>query len=226
MGREIPFLTLEAFRGALLRCSSQELDEGIFPPLYQHYLELRRWNRRLSLVGPGTVDEVVSRHYAESLAALPLLEGARRLVDLGSGAGFPGFVLAAARPELDVTLIESRQRKWAFLRSAVRRGGSSDGLSGGSSGGGSSGGLSCRCLNARVRVPLPDGFPSEVDLVTSRALALDPEILAAIHRSSPGARFLFWQGAEPLRLPSVFRKVREIPLLGSEHRRIVEIHAT
>ncbi len=210
MGRDLPPLTLEAFRDGLRRCSAHELGESLFPPLHQHYLELRRWNRRLSLVGPGTVHEVLSRHYAESLAALPLLEGAgARLVDLGSGAGFPGLVLAAARPDLDVTLVEARQRKWAFLRSATRRSG-----------------LSCRCLNARVQVPLPDGFPSEVHLVTCRALAVDPEVLAAIHRSSPAARFLLWQGEAPPRLPTALAAGRELPLPGSERRRILEIRGT
>lgn len=226
MGRELPPLTPQAFRDELRRSLANDLDglvlpnrlpERLFPSLHQHYEELRRWNRRLSLVGPGTVHEVLSRHYAESLAALPLLEEicaahpgrAPRLVDLGSGAGFPGFVLAAARPDLEVTLVEARERKWAFLRSAVRRSG-----------------LSCRCLNARVQVPLPDGFPSEVLLVTSRALAVGPEVLAEIHRSSPVARFLLWQGEAPPRLPPSLAAGREIPLPGSERRRILEIHGT
>jgi len=230
MGRDLPPLTLQAFRDELRRSLANELGpllsdrlpDRLFPPLHQHYEELRRWNRRLSLIGPGTVPEVLSRHYAESLAALPLLEEicgeeicaappgrAPRLVDLGSGAGFPGFVLAAARPDLEVTLVESRERKWAFLRSAVRRSG-----------------LSCRCLNARVRVPLPDGFPSEVHVVTSRALAVGPEVLAEIHRSSPVARFLLWQGEASPRLPPSLAAGREIPLPGSERRRILEIHGT
>lgn len=218
--RDLPPLGEEAFRDELQRCAAGagQLPERLFPPLYQHYQELRRWNRRLSLVGPGTVREVLSRHYAESLTALPLLEeicaptsptspdAPPRLVDLGSGAGFPGFVLAAARPDLEVTLVESRERKWAFLRSAVRRSG-----------------LSCRCLNARVRVPLPDGFPSKVLVVTSRALAVGPEVLAEIHRSSPVARFLLWQGEAPPRLPETLVADREVPLPGSERRRILEI---
>lgn len=219
MARDLPPLTEQAFRAELRRCSANELDDRFLPdrlvsPLHQHYQELRRWNRRLSLVGPGTVHEVLSRHYAESLAALPLLEEVRvpggagplRLVDLGSGAGFPGFVLAAGRPDLEVTLVESRERKWAFLRSAARRSG-----------------LSCRCLNARVQVPLPDGFPSEAHVVTCRALAVAPEVLAEIHRSSPVARFLLWQGEAPPRLPDALAVTREVPLPGSERRRILEI---
>ena len=46
--------------------------------------------------------------------------GFRDLVDLGSGAGFPGLVLAAARPDLHVTLVETRERKWSFLLAAAR----------------------------------------------------------------------------------------------------------
>jgi len=217
MDRDLPPLSEETFRAELRRCLADELDDRflpdrLFPLLHQHYQELRRWNRRLSLIGPGTVREVLSRHYAESLAALPLLQDVRRpdtparLVDLGSGAGFPGFVLAASRPDLEVTLVESRERKWAFLRSAARRSG-----------------LSCRCLNARVQVPLPEGFPSEAQVVTCRALAVGPEVLAEIHRSSPVARFLLWQGEAPARLPDALAVTREVHLPGSERRRILEI---
>ncbi|HUF78495.1 MAG TPA: RsmG family class I SAM-dependent methyltransferase, partial [Thermoanaerobaculia bacterium] len=70
--------------------------------LYAHYQELRRWSPALSLIGPAAAGDVVERHYGESLAGVPLLPaGARVLVDVGSGAGFPGFVLAAACPELE-----------------------------------------------------------------------------------------------------------------------------
>ena len=102
--------------------------------MHAHYEELARWNSVVSLVGPAFSGEIFERHYAESLAALPLLPaGPFRLLDLGSGAGFPGLVLAAARPDCEVVLVEARERKWAFLQSAVRRAE-----------------LSCQCLRATV----------------------------------------------------------------------------
>jgi 16S rRNA (guanine527-N7)-methyltransferase len=66
------------------------------------------------------IEEGIDRHLADSLAALSLAEvaGAHSGVDLGSGAGFPGLALAAARPEMGVTLVESERRKADWLRRA------------------------------------------------------------------------------------------------------------
>ena len=81
---------------------------------------LRKWQKTINLVGPKTLDEAWSRHFLDSAQLFPLLpESARVLVDLGSGAGFPGLVLAIMGvPE--VHLIESDVRKGAFLREAAR----------------------------------------------------------------------------------------------------------
>lgn len=66
------------------------------------------------------VDDGIDRHLLDSLAALahPRLAGVTALVDVGSGAGFPGLALAAARPEVEVTLVESERRKADWLRRA------------------------------------------------------------------------------------------------------------
>jgi 16S rRNA (guanine527-N7)-methyltransferase len=86
------------------------------------YIELLiRWNERINLVARGEVGEVWTRHVADSLAVVPLIpSGARRIVDLGSGGGFPGLVVAISTG-LEVHLIDRDQRKCAFLREAVRR---------------------------------------------------------------------------------------------------------
>ena len=206
---DIPLLEFERrIRDFLPRGTPREaISQEAITSLFQHYQELRRWNPRLSLVGPGTAGEVLARHYGESVAALELLQPSdRRLVDLGSGAGFPGLVLAALRAELEVTLVEPRQRKWAFLRAATRRGG-----------------LSCRCLDARVERPLPMGFPSEFDVVTCRALALAPEIYEELYERSPRGRILLWWGSSDPELPPWLMVTRAIPLEGSESRRILEM---
>jgi 16S rRNA (guanine527-N7)-methyltransferase len=66
-------------------------------------------------------ETAVVRHYCESLyLAIHLPPGGHRIVDLGSGAGFPGFPIAVARPECSVVLVESHQRKAAFLKEAAR----------------------------------------------------------------------------------------------------------
>lgn len=81
---------------------------------------LARWQARINLVGPSTLADVWTRHFLDSAQLLPLLPpDARTLVDLGSGAGFPGLVLAILGVP-DVHLIESDGRKAAFLAEAAR----------------------------------------------------------------------------------------------------------
>jgi 16S rRNA (guanine527-N7)-methyltransferase len=83
---------------------------------------LVRWQKAINLVGNTTLDSIWVRHILDS-AQLKILipERAKTLTDLGSGAGFPGLVAAAMRPDLEVTLIESDARKAAFLGEAARR---------------------------------------------------------------------------------------------------------
>ena len=88
----------------------------------QIYLEeLKLWNAKTNLTGLKTDRDIVIKHFLDSLAVLPCLDAAASLVDLGSGAGFPGLVLKLARPNLALTLVEARQRKAAFLEYLVSR---------------------------------------------------------------------------------------------------------
>src|SRR5262249_31489350 len=190
--------------------SPEPLPVLVTAALHAHYQELSRWNRTLSLIGPGTAGEIVSRHYGESLAALPLLPEEGELVDLGPGGGFPGLVIAAARPRLSVTLVEAQERKWAFLMAAARRAG-----------------LPCRCLNARVALPLPADLPAAIDRVTVRALKLDSQVLEALaDRLRPSGGILLWVGDELPDLPGTLTVAGERRLPGSLRRRIVELSRT
>jgi 16S rRNA (guanine527-N7)-methyltransferase len=63
---------------------------------------------------------VIERHVVDSLAAVPELPTHGRLVDIGSGAGFPGIILGCVRPELDVILLEARRKRASFLQEAIR----------------------------------------------------------------------------------------------------------
>ena len=205
----LPILAPEAFERRLRRAVPEPLSGETVAALRAHYELLREWARGLSLIGPGTEQEVIERHYGESLAALPWIERGRqcRLVDVGSGAGFPGFVIAAARPRLRAWLVESRQRKWAFLRAAASRAA-----------------LPCRCLNARVSAALPPGFPEELDFVTLRAVKLPPATLTALlGRLAPAGVLLWWRGGEAPDLPAGWAVTREVALPGSERRRVVEV---
>lgn len=80
---------------------------------------LRRWNATLNLVAPRDLDDLWTRHIEDSLQLAPLIpSGVARAVDLGSGGGFPGLVLALATG-IHFDLIESDRRKAAFLRTAI-----------------------------------------------------------------------------------------------------------
>jgi len=174
--------------------------------LYSYYQELGRWNEKLNLIGPGTAGEILARHFGESLAALPFLPAeAKSGLDLGSGAGFPGLVLAASRPGLEMTLVEARERKWAFLLSAARRAS-----------------LSSRCLNVRVRLPLPSGLPESLDVITSRALRLDPDVWGALSRRlGAEGRIILWVGEQDPDLPPDLAACGDVRLAGSDRRRIL-----
>src|SRR5947199_6907695 len=138
---------------------------------------LLRWQRAINLVGRATLDNVWIRHVLDSAQLAPLIpKGVKSLVDLGSGAGFPGLVLAVLRPELDVLLIESDARKSAYLGEAARQ----------------------------MRLPkqpeivvsrIEAAPPAQADVVTARALAPLSELLAWAdrHRANP-AICLFHKG--------------------------------
>ena len=89
--------------------------------LAAHYDLLLRWNRRINLSGIRGPQEIVERHFGESLflaAAIP--DSAASLVDVGSGAGFPGVPVAVMRPDCQITLVESVGKKATFLREVTR----------------------------------------------------------------------------------------------------------
>lgn len=89
--------------------------------LEAHYNLLTQWNRKLNLTRIDSLEESVELHYCESLyVGSKLPSGSLRIVDIGSGAGFPGIPIAILRPECNVTLVESHQRKGVFLREAIR----------------------------------------------------------------------------------------------------------
>jgi 16S rRNA (guanine(527)-N(7))-methyltransferase RsmG len=97
------------------------LSSGQIDLLEAHYNLLVRWNARLNLTRIDTVEEAVRLHYCESLfVGTKLPAQPIRIVDVGSGAGFPGIPIAVLRPECTVTLVESHQRKAVFLREASR----------------------------------------------------------------------------------------------------------
>jgi 16S rRNA (guanine527-N7)-methyltransferase len=85
------------------------------------YLALiQKWNTRVNLTAIRTAEEIVRRHFGESLFAAARIGSCNTLLDFGSGAGFPGVPIQLLRPDIQVTLAESRHKKVAFLREVVR----------------------------------------------------------------------------------------------------------
>jgi 16S rRNA (guanine527-N7)-methyltransferase len=89
---------------------------------FEAYLALlMKWNARMNLTAARKPEEIVRRHFAESIfAAQQIPKHVKTLLDFGSGAGFPGIPIAICRPKVGVTLAESQGKKAAFLREAVR----------------------------------------------------------------------------------------------------------
>jgi 16S rRNA (guanine527-N7)-methyltransferase len=132
---------------------------------YQQLLE--KWQARINLIGPATLPEVWERHFLDSAQLYPLLPGSGHAVlyDLGSGAGFPGLVLAVMAAgggrKLDVHLVESDKRKAAFLAEVCRVLGLARAVT----------------IHTERAANLKIGRLPKADIVTARALAPLTELL-------------------------------------------------
>lgn len=84
--------------------------------------ELQKWNKRINLVANAPQEILIETHFLDSLTLLPLIANCPDpgLMDIGSGAGFPGLVLKIAAPQLAVSLVEPRQKRTAFMRQVIR----------------------------------------------------------------------------------------------------------
>lgn len=143
--------------------------------------QLSKWQKKTNLVAPSTLEDVWNRHVADSLQCIALRPNAKSWLDIGSGGGFPGLIIAAVMAEQKdsvVTLVESNQKKASFLRQANRQMGS----------------------NATVvasRIETLDVTSIQPQIVTARALAELP-LLLKLSRPflEKGATALFHKGRE------------------------------
>jgi 16S rRNA (guanine527-N7)-methyltransferase len=92
----------------------------ILPQLSLYLDLLLKWNARTNLTAIRDPEEIVRRHFGESLFAATHLPPAKTLLDFGSGAGFPGLPIQLLLPNLQVTLAESQNKKSTFLREVIR----------------------------------------------------------------------------------------------------------
>ena len=100
----------DILKAALPQADEQALDRF---ELYQRLL--LEWNEKMNLTAITDPVEVAQKHFADSLAALPYLQPGAKVIDVGTGAGFPGVPLLILRPELQLTLADSLQKRLTFL---------------------------------------------------------------------------------------------------------------
>jgi 16S rRNA (guanine527-N7)-methyltransferase len=93
---------------------------AVIDPLARYAALLLAWNERINLSGARDLDTLAAEHLADAFALVPHLPASGRCIDVGSGAGLPGIVLAVLRPDLSFELAEPSQKRRAFL-SAVQR---------------------------------------------------------------------------------------------------------
>ncbi len=143
------------------------------------------WNRRTRLTGERDLPGVIDNHVVDSLALTSEVRADGFLIDIGTGAGFPGIVLACLRPDLPVALIESRRRPVSFLREAIRaiplpR---------------------AQALEMRAETAAQHAMLSHRGaIVTARAVRLDVFLTLAIPLLAPGGRAVAMQTPRTARL--------------------------
>lgn len=159
------------------------LEQAALARLERYFSELRKWNQTFNLVAKAPDEELLETHFLDSLTLLALIPepSGETLLDVGSGAGFPGLALKLARPELDVTLVEPRQKRVSFLRQVIR----TLGVEG------------IRVYPERLE-PGQDtlgGEPRRFSLITSRAFTtIAPFLALAAPFSPPGGRVICMKG--------------------------------
>jgi 16S rRNA (guanine527-N7)-methyltransferase len=178
------------------------LDAETRSRLSAYLAELDRWRRTTNLTGRLSPEELVD-HALEASLAFPLLSDGQRVIDIGSGAGFPGLPLAISRPGIDVVLVEPRKKRAAFLRHVLRT------LPVGNA----------RVAEARIEKVGGQTF----DVATTRAVGGFASWIGEAAFLRDQGRFFAWTtdpGAVARGLGASFRLTREIPVPGSASRRI------
>src|SRR6266487_968575 len=155
--------------------------------MVRYLQELMRWNTKVNLTGLTTERDIISKHFLDSLAALKFIAPDQalirpgpglRVLDVGTGAGFPGLVLKLQAPDLAVTLLEPSQKKAAFLHHIL-------GLLG-------IAGASVLIVRLENLEPSQAGF---FDLVTSRAVRPELVLAEAPRLLAPGGQVLLFRAS-------------------------------
>lgn len=176
-------MTVEQQLTAGIAALGLALPDGAEAKLLAYLALLEKWNRVYNLTAVRDAERMVSHHLLDSLAAVPFFQGDGpdliRVLDVGSGGGLPGIPLAIARPELQVTLIDSIAKKTAFLLQAKAELGLN---------------------NVNVVTGRAEGYRPEAcfDVITSRAFSDLKEFVTLTHHLlKPAGRWLAMKGLMP-----------------------------
>jgi 16S rRNA (guanine527-N7)-methyltransferase len=165
--------------------------------------ELVRWNAKVNLTGLAAERDIISKHFLDSLAAAKIITPdpglirpgpGRRVLDVGTGAGFPGLVLKLQEPDLAVTLLEPSQKKAAFLHHMIGL----LGLSG------------VTVLIQRLEQLAGPDHEGYYDLVTTRAVRPELILAQAPRLLAPGGHILLFRAAPMETVPSGFSLIRQV----------------
>lgn len=191
----MPALSESAIAG-LLTPYLPEIPSNLLSQLSVYLDLLLKWNARTNLTAIRDPEEIVRRHFGESLFAARRIDPkTTTLLDFGSGAGFPGLPIALYRPEIAVTLAESQNKKATFLREVVR---------------------TLNLTNVEVWASRAETMPKErqFDTITLRAVDNMP---AAIAAAAPRAtRELLLLAGAPPELPATFTLQPPIPIPNTQ----------
>ena len=188
---------------------SLSLPEGAIEKL-QTYLDLLvKWNGAYNLTAIRDPGQMVVKHLLDSLSIVPYVQGAS-LIDVGTGAGLPGLVLAIALPELEVTLLDSNGKKVRFLRQVI---------------------ADLKITNASAVHARVEEFDRQFDLVSSRAFATLADMVNGSQQLlARNGEFLAMKGVSPTEenaaLPEGFSVKDVVPLTVpflDEERHLVRI---
>lgn len=173
------------------------LDREVQQRLLDYVALIDKWNRVHNLTAIREPEKMVSHHLLDSLAVAPHLH-ARRLLDVGSGAGLPGIPLALAKPDMHVALLDSNHKKAAFLNQAV---------------------LELKLNNAEVCAERVESWRTtdRFDLIISRAFSDMGEFVRVTrHLLAPGGMFAAMKGLHPYeeieKLPPDCKVLQVLPL--------------
>ena len=112
------------FEGAFRKLAAEldiPLNDACLPLFFSYHCELKKWNKAINLTAIYDDEEILVKHFIDSLHGIKVIDNAEKsdLLDVGAGAGFPGLPLKFVLPQLELELLEPSEKKGAFLRYVV-----------------------------------------------------------------------------------------------------------